>query len=63
MLTYQEALAEAGGNLSLDEYKRLYQEQCRQAVKAGIVSADLMALFSREITKKVKVEYRDVDYD
>lgn len=62
MFTYQEALAKAGGNLSLDEYKRLYQEQCRQEVKTGIVSEESMHLFSREVACKVKIEYRDVDY-
>lgn len=63
MLTYQEALAKADGNLSLDEYKRLYQKQCREDVRAGVVSKESMLLFSREVTKRVKVQYKDVDYD
>lgn len=62
MLTYQEALANAGGNLSLDEYKQLYQEQCRQEIRDGIVSEESMHLFSRKAAGKVKIEYRDVDY-
>lgn len=62
MLTYQEALANAGDNLSLDEYKQLHQEQCRQEVRDGIVSEESMHLFSREAACKVKIEYRDVDY-
>ncbi len=63
MLTYVEELAKSGGNLSLDEYKRLHQEQCRQDIKAGIVSEESMHLFSRESASKIKIEYRDVDYD
>lgn len=63
MLTYQEELAKAGGNLSLDEYKRLYREQCHRDVKAGVVSEESMHLFSRAATREVKIEYRDVDYE
>lgn len=40
MLTYNDELAKSGGNLSLDEYKRLYQEQCRHDFTAGIVSKE-----------------------
>ena len=60
--TYDEELAKSGGNLSLDEYKRMYQEQCRQDIKAGIVSEESMHLFSRDAASKIKIEYPDVDY-
>lgn len=62
MLTYQEELVKAGGHLSLDEYKRLYQKQCHEDVRAGIVSQESMLLFSREATKRTVVQYKDVDY-
>lgn len=59
MLTYVEELAKSGGNLSLDEYKRLCQEQCRQDVKAGIVSEESMHFFNRATASKIKIEYRE----
>jgi len=63
VLTYQEALVKAGGNLSLEEYKRLYQKQCREDVRAGVASKESMQLFSHEATKQTEVQYKDVDYD
>ncbi len=47
----------------LMEAKRARQEQDRADIRAGRRTPESMALFSREMASKVKVEIRDVDYN
>jgi Zn/Cd-binding protein ZinT len=61
MQTYEQASAE-NKELTLDEYKRCYQQQCREDVKSGSITEESMHLFDREMAAMVKIEYRDVDY-